>query len=80
MNVRLQSNSITTASRLCAGEIWTAPNKLSSVEIEEILKLHNDYRATVGASNMIELKWDPALADLAQGKTSLRGFKKSLYV
>ena len=75
MNVRLQSKSITTASRLCAGEIWTAPNKLSSAEIEEILKLHNDYRATVGASNMIKLKWDPALADLAQG-TSLRGLKK----
>jgi len=55
------------ASRLCTGEIWTAPNKLSSAEIEEILKLHNDYRATVGAKNMMELKWDPALADLAQG-------------
>ena len=67
MKVRLRSNSIASASRLCVGEIWTAPNTLTSAEIEEILKLHNDYRATVGASNMMELKWDPALAELAQG-------------
>ena len=67
MKVRLRSNSIASASRLCVGEVWMTPNKLTSAEVEEILKLHKDYRAAVGASNMMELKWDPALADLAQG-------------
>lgn len=55
------------AVKLCCGEIWSSPNKLTSTEIDEVLKAHNEFRAGVGASNMLKLRWDPTLAELAQG-------------
>lgn len=58
---------LTAAANLCFGEIWTSPSKLDSAEIEEVLKVHNDFRTSIGASNMLKLRWDPDLADLAQG-------------
>jgi len=51
----------------CSAEVWMSPNALTSAEKEEILRVHNDYRASIGASNMLKLRWDPKLADLAQG-------------
>jgi len=51
----------------CSAEVWMAPNTLKPAEVAGILKIHNDYRASVGASNMQKLKWDPKLAELAEG-------------
>ena len=48
-----------------------SPNTLTSAEKEEILQVHNDYRASIGASNMLKLRWDPKLAQLAQGNCVL---------
>merc|ERR1712227_883514 len=44
-----------------------APNKLKPEQVAEILKVHNDYRASVGSSNMLKFRWNQDLADLSQG-------------
>ena len=35
----------------------------------KIQKKFNDFRRSFGAANMYKMRWDPMLADLAQGKT-----------
>ena len=50
-------------------EVWMKPNTLTKEEIDAILKTHNDYRATIGASNMLKLRWNKEIADLAEGTT-----------
>ena len=43
-------------------------NTLSQAQIEQIVKLSNEVRRRAGAANMYEVKWDPALADIAEGE------------
>lgn len=63
----LQGLILVAACMSCYSEPWMAKNTLTAEEISAILKAHNDYRATIGASNMLQLRWNPEMADLAEG-------------
>jgi len=47
-----------------------SPSALTSDQIVEALAAHNQYRASEGASNEIQLTWDSDLADMAQAQAN----------